>query len=335
MDGASCFLYFSYIQAAVWNCAVQEKSIKNAYNSSPPKSQRVGVPVFSLYGEPEPSSAADVLHIEDIRTRSILYDWHIAPHRHRGLFQLLFIMKGGADVDVDDRRWTIAAPCAVSVPPSVVHAFRFRPHTEGFVLTLSESLHLPGTPHRGLIETLFLTPSVIDFEPMPGNAQRIAALLAQVAAESRDEALGRATMLEWLIDAILLLIARQQAATAREATSGLQLRAFNQFRALVEIHVLEHWTVPRYARALRSTEGKLNRMCQAVAGKTAFEVIQARLVLEARRRLIYIAVPVATVSYELGFEDPAYFSRFFKKHAGVTPSAFRRSHQMPRSVGGA
>jgi AraC family transcriptional activator of pobA len=314
---------------------VRNKPIKNAHNSSSPRSQRAGVPVFSLYGEPEPGSAADVLHIEDIRTRSILYDWHIAPHRHRGLFQLLFMMKGSADVDVDGRRWTVAAPCAVSVPPSVVHAFRFRPHTEGFVLTLSESLHLPGTPHRGLIETLFLTPSVIKFESMPDNAQRIAALLAQVTAESHDEAPGRAAMLQWLVDAILLLIARQQAVTARAAASGQQLRAFNQFRALVERHILEHWTVPRYARALRSTEGKLNRMCQTVAGKSAFEVIQARLVLEARRRLIYIAASVATVSYELGFEDPAYFSRFFKKHAGVTPSAFRRSHQMSRGLGSA
>ncbi|HNH36489.1 MAG TPA: AraC family transcriptional regulator, partial [Rhodocyclaceae bacterium] len=59
----------------------------------------------------------------------------------------------------------------------------------------------------------------------------------------------------------------------------------------------------------------------------AFDLVQARLLLEARRRLVYIAAPVSLLAYELGFQDPAYFCRVFKRATGMTPTAFRAANQ--------
>jgi AraC family transcriptional activator of pobA len=59
---------------------------------------------------------------------------------------------------------------------------------------------------------------------------------------------------------------------------------------------------------------------------SAFELIQDRLVREACRRLIYVAVPVTQLAYELGFVDPGYFCRFFKRRTGKTPNEYRRNH---------
>jgi AraC family transcriptional activator of pobA len=92
----------------------------------------------------------------------------------------------------------------------------------------------------------------------------------------------------------------------------------------VEQHYLQHWSVADYAAALNVTPSKLNRLSKALAGRSAFEITQERLLLEARRRLVYIAAPVQLLAYELGFEDPAYFNRFFKKRTGMTPARFRR-----------
>jgi AraC family transcriptional activator of pobA len=64
-----------------------------------------------------------------------------------------------------------------------------------------------------------------------------------------------------------------------------------------------------------------------VAGVSAAELVQQRLLLEARRRLIHVAAPVAQIAYELGYQDPAYFCRIFKKRVGLTPSAFRRQRE--------
>lgn len=288
----------------------------------------VTVPVFSLYGEAEPAAQAELVHIEDIRLRSAPGDWHIKPHMHRGLFQVLFLIDGSVEIDVDGRMQHVDAPAAVTVPPAIIHSFRFDPDTEGFVLTVSEAALSAQTRHREMVDSLLVAPQVIGFDLMPANAQRIAALMEQLTLETADQASGRALMLEWLVNAIMLLIGRQQAASAQWGTTGHQLREFNRFRTLVEAHFLEHWTVAQYAETLDTTEGKLNRLCQAIAGQSAFEVAQARLLLEAQRRLIYVAAPIAELSFELGFEDPAYFSRYFKNRVGMTPSMFRRKEKV-------
>ena len=72
------------------------------------------------------------------------------------------------------------------------------------------------------------------------------------------------------------------------------------------------------------TESGLNRLCLAATGRPAFDLVQERLMLEARRKLRYIPLPVANIAYELGFADPGYFSRFFRRHAGESPAQWRR-----------
>lgn len=281
------------------------------------------IPVFSLYGETARVDDGEFVHIEDIRARSSLYDWHIKPHQHRGLFQILFVARGAVEVQADDAVHDVPVPCALSVPPAVVHGFRFRPRTHGYILTISEAM-LACMRDRGLVEDLFVEPRVVSFAGEQQMAGRVAALLAEIAAEMRTEAPGRAAMQEWLVSAVLLLIARRQEHAAAEQRRGLQQRDFARFRVLVEAHFLEHWPVGRYAGALQMTESRLNRLTRTVAGKSAFDLIQDRLLLEARRKLTYVAAPISLLAYELGFEDPAYFSRYFKTRVGVTPSAFRR-----------
>jgi AraC family transcriptional regulator, transcriptional activator of pobA len=287
-------------------------------NAAPPE-----IPVFSLYGETTRVDDSEFVHIEDIRARSSLYDWHIKPHQHRGLFQILFVARGAVEVQADGQVRTVAVPCALSVPPAVVHGFRFKPRTHGYILTISEAM-LARMRDRGLIEDLFVESRVISFVGQQQAAERVTALLAQIAVEMRAQAPGRAAMQEWLVSAVLLLIARQQAHAAAEHRGGRQQRDFARFRALLEAHFLEHWPVGRYAAALQTTESRLNRLTRTVAGKSAFDLIQDRLLLEARRKLTYVAAPISLLAYELGFEDPAYFSRYFRTRVGVTPSAFRR-----------
>lgn len=281
------------------------------------------IPVFSLYGETARIDDSEFVHIEDIRARSERYHWRISPHQHRGLFQVVFVARGAAEVHADGQVRKVTAPFALSIPPAVVHSFRFRPRTQGYVLTLAEAM-LPQTRYGGLIETLFVEPCIVSFADAPQIAKRIATLLEQIVTELCDNAPARAAMQESLVNAVLLLIERQRRAAAEDGHGKHRQRDFARLRALVEAHFLEHWTVGRYAETMKMTEGRLNRLSQAVAGKSAFDLVQDRLLLEARRRLIYIAAPVSLLAYELGFQDPAYFSRYFKTRVGVTPSAFRR-----------
>jgi AraC family transcriptional activator of pobA len=285
------------------------------------------IPSFSLYGERGASVGAEFVHIEDIRSRSQLYNWEIKSHLHRGLFQVVCVLDGGARVSIDELTTDCRGPTAITIPPAVVHAFRFLPRTHGFVLTVAEAMLFAGAAQRrrSIFDELFREPRILDLAATPGLAERVRALLGQITAEFRTQLPERPLMLEWLVRSTLLLFARAQvslAETARPDRARSDL--FARFRALVEAHYREQWSVPDYAATLHVSGSRLNRTCRTLADKSAFEVVQERMLLEARRRLIYISAPVAQLAYELGFQDAAYFCRFFKKHSGVTPTEFRR-----------
>lgn len=278
------------------------------------------IPAFSLYGEAHALVARELIHIEAISARSAARNWQIDTHRHPGLFQLLFVFSGTARVRLDSEECDYRAPLAVIIPPGVIHAFKFMPQTEGYVLTLDDA-GLAGMADAGndappgvsmLLGEAQVTPLGQD---NAASAQRMQAMLAQIAEEFAHPGPASAQLLAWLVRALLLLLAREQIAHH----AGLLQR----FRQLVDAHYREHWPVQRYAQALSLTENRLNRLCQRSAGRTAFALIQARLLLEARRKLIYTAMPVSQLAYELGFSDPAYFTRFFRKLCGMTPADFR------------
>ena len=95
----------------------------------------------------------------------------------------------------------------------------------------------------------------------------------------------------------------------------------------LEAHYLEHWPVSRYADQLGLSTERLNRMVRAETGLNAQALLHQRLVREACRRLVHVAAPVSRLAFELGFEDPAYFCRFFRRHTGVSPTAYRQLSQ--------
>lgn len=298
-------------------------------------STAAAIPVFSLYGESglgvEAITQLEFVHVETIEARSRRYDWIIGSHAHHGLFQLLFLFAGGAQATIDGTPFALRPSTVVVIPPGVVHAFRFEPGTDGTVLTFAESLVARTTPSTGtesdaawLFQSLAVAPSVFSLVAEDGLVGRIAALINLIDEELRWPHGGRDAMLEWLVHAVLLLVARELSAASLNAGARGRADLFARFRRLVEARFIEHLQVRDYAQALNVTESRLDRLCRTLAGKSAFDVVQDRLLLEARRKLTYVAASVSQIAYELGFSDPAYFCRFFKKHAGMAPSAFRR-----------
>jgi AraC family transcriptional activator of pobA len=96
-----------------------------------------------------------------------------------------------------------------------------------------------------------------------------------------------------------------------------------RFVELIELHFLEHWQVRDYAEALSISTTHLSRLTRATTGHSALRLIEARLMREARRNLAYTNLSVSTIAYSLGYTDPAYFTRAFKRDSGLSPRAFR------------
>jgi AraC family transcriptional regulator, transcriptional activator of pobA len=295
-----------------------------------PKRKAQAIPTFALYGE-SVTSAQDLLHIEEVQSRSQLYQWEIEPHVHHGLYQVLWLQQGSADVLLDERREAVRGPAAIVVPPGVVHGFRFAPATDGLVLTLSAKFLEAGEFQAvgEAFRALFAAPGLMPFEPEQVTAQRLNALLRELLAEFLLPGSDGSPVPVWLARSLVWRLAqacaRGQLAQDKRAYGHQAL--FTRFLLLVEQHFLEHWPLERYASRLGLSTPRLNRLVREQRGVSALELVHERLTREACRRLIYIAAPAARLAAELGFEDPAYFSRFFKRRMGVSPQAYRQAHE--------
>jgi AraC family transcriptional activator of pobA len=143
-------------------------------------------------------------------------------------------------------------------------------------------------------------------------------------------------MLSSLVKIVLTMLVRRLEETRLNVNANqLDSEMLRGFRKLLEQHYAEKWPVARYAAALKTSVSSLNRRCRLYVGLTAKALIQNRVLLEAKRRLLYTREPVEHIAYSLGFNDPAYFSRFFSKWEGIPPGQYRGAalaRRLQRSV---
>lgn len=285
----------------------------------------VAVPAFFLYGEPLRSPDERLVHIETIAARSRLHDWVIRAHRHRDLHQVLLIQRGRVEARLDAQVARLRAPAAIVVPPGMVHAFQFQPETVGCVLSFSRALavelHAGGSAFTEFLQrgaALPLDRAVIE----QTDLTRLADMLLREFGRSAP---GRRLALSGLLAALLANLRRLLPDAAPPEDVGARDRNLVAcFREQIERRFREHAGIGDYALLLKTSETRLLRACLAVTGQSPLELVHLRLLIEAERQLRYTSMTVAQVAYYLGFEDPAYFTRFFTRRMGTSPRDFRR-----------
>lgn len=278
------------------------------------------VPVFKLYGEERAWPTPDLIHCESIAERSRLHGWEIRAHLHSDLLQVLYIQSGHAEVEIDGQVRVLEQAAVQVVPALCVHAFRFSEDIQGHVLTLAQPL----VEHLGVaLEHPPLSQAAC--YPAVGHEGRLDMLFATLAHEYGRQETGRELMLQSLISALLVWLARQALADER-AQALLSDRGRNhlrRFQALIELHYREHRPLDWYASQLGLSVAHLNNLCRRLAGHSGLQLLHQRLLLEAKRNLVYTSMTIAQVADSLGFSEAAYFSRFFRRGTGCTPKDFR------------
>lgn len=292
--------------------------------SAPATKPPVAVPAFFLYGEPLQPPDERVVHIETIAARSRLHDWVIRAHRHRDLHQVLLIQRGRVDARLDGRAVRLRAPAAIVVPPGAVHAFRFQPETLGMVISFARAWTPTST--RAGSTPQFLERIVSVALPRAALAETDLARLGQMLLREFGRAApGRRLALCGLLAALLANLQRLLPDAARQpsAAGARERELVARFREQIEYRFREHPGIGEYAALLQISAARLLRACLAVTGESPLGLVHLRLLIEAERQLRYTSMSVTQVAYSLGFEDPAYFSRFFRRHMGLSPRAFR------------
>ena len=268
------------------------------------------------------------MHVETIAARSALHAWRIAPHRHRDLQQLLYLRRGSVEVSIDAATQSLRGPAVIVVPAGCVHGFHFEAQTRGFVISFAAGL---------AAELAAAAPELMDFLNQPAaraldraalRATDVERLADMLLREFERSAAGRDTALHGLLATLLanLLRLAQSAPEQRMGMGNRDQELLARYRQSIERNFRGHTGIATHARALGTSEARLRRACIAAAGESPLELLHARLFVEAVRQLSYTSMTVSEVAYYLGYEDPAYFSRFFTRRAGKSPTAFRQHY---------
>lgn len=280
------------------------------------------VPVFKLYGEGLAWPTPDLLHCETIPKRSRLHHWEIQPHRHADLCQLLYLHRGQAQIEMEGQYQLITRSTIQVVPPLCVHGFRFSEDVDGYVLTLAAPLVSQLQSQMGPAMSVFERPGTY---PAAGDRAYLNRLFVALQQEYQSDQPARDLLLHALVSAALVWVGRQvmqRNAAAQPAGRGLDY--YRRFTGLVETCFRQQESVEVLAHRVGISVAHLNTVCRELAGQSALQVVHQRLLLEAKRTLLYTNMSVNVLAQGLGFADPAYFARFFRRLTGMAPSAFRQ-----------
>lgn len=286
------------------------------------------IPDYFLYGEAPRDFAGRLLHVETIEARSLRHHWKIDTHVHRASHQMVLVLRGHGVARAEGAVAHFGPPALTIVPAGAVHGFEFEPATLGFVVTIADELVRDAARRDASVSGLFA--AAMTFEPAADDPHTLALVRAfrALAREHAASAPGRALALEGLLSvamACALRISSPHTEADTRLSGDRELMA--RFRGAVESGFRSGRAIPEYARTLRVSEARLRQTCLRATGHPPVRLVHARALLEAKRQLAYTQAPVAEIAYALGFTDPAYFTRFFTRRAGVSPRAYRRGRQ--------
>lgn len=278
-----------------------------------------------LYGDDREMVFSNFLHHELLATRSKIYNWEIKEHVHSELFQLFLIENGTVTVTSSGLGTSLSGPCVVLIPSNTLHGFQFQPNIVGQVVTFSESYleNLFKNSPKILIEVSKL--HLLALENNRGMFDKIKSYIAEIINESIDSQLEKQAVIEGLFRLTFIQLYRQISSSqhAVRVSDNRTLQYFQAFQKNIRNSINELKSVEFYAKELSITSVHLNRVCQSLVQKTALQVIHDYLILESKKYLLNTSYTVAEIAYLLNFSEPAYFTKFFKKHTGVTPTEFR------------
>ncbi|MEO9901712.1 helix-turn-helix domain-containing protein [Nisaea sp.] len=273
-----------------------------------------------------PSAHVGLLNCERIAERRHIHNWTVAPHYHEGLSQLFLFGRGNVTGQIDDSHYRLQSPALVWAPALCRHGFDYEPEMLGWVITIPSADVVRLTEGRPWLRDLTQKPHVLQGQQHAALLAEVQLLVGRIEEEHQRYGVDRNLALESLFQLLLLNLYRglpEEPGTTPSGT-GRGRRVVQRFEELLDQHLHTTRSVASFAAMMAVTPTHLSRTVKEVTGSTAGAIIQDRVLLEAKRRLVFSDHPVAEIAYALDFSSPSYFSRFFTARTGETPASFRR-----------
>ncbi len=242
------------------------------------------------------------------------------PHRHM-YYELFFFKKGGGAHFIDFIEHRINDNSVHLIMPGQVHLLRRHPSSHGAVIHFKKETAMQLPQVYSILQNAaspIFDQDEVAFKPI----QTILSQLEE-AVKSEEQNIDEITACLWHM---LLKVTAAQKHT-RIKYESRSYKYFAELKQLVEDNYRNNYLPVWYAAQLHITEKRLNEICKEATGNTVSNYLKERILLEAKRLLSHSAGSVKEIGYHLGFEDPSYFARFFKKNAGITAGDFKEQYK--------
>ena len=284
------------------------------------------LPILPLAAFPPAEATGPASHrpyyVQQLETHAARFPGVSAPHTH-DFYLLLYITRGSGTHTIDLQDYELRPGALFFLAPGQVHSWKLSADATGYIVFFEAGFYQQHYPASRLHGYPFFDPNQLPVVYLPLAHNPTELLLSQLWAE----AMPRANPSDEVVAAYLFLVLELAArgyAVAPGSAAALGRQQLRRFSQLLNQHFRQQKTVAFYANELHMSPNHLTAVCQRLVGHPARDLILARVMAEAQRRLHHSADSVAQLAEALGYADASYFNRVFKKHVGMTPESFRR-----------
>lgn len=253
------------------------------------------------------------------------------PHRHN--YQEILAVESGHGRHAIDGQGIDLQPYTVSlISKGQVHVFEHATNLTGCIVRFTDEFLPAGlisqtwNYHATLFNQLARAPTLA----VPSSDFNVLnVLLDQIEIEWMHQTTFQSeSALRHLLSVLLIRLERvYQHALHADQQQHAAYRVYQQFATVLEQHFVNHHDVQYYAAALQLPPVKLSKLLGRLLGKPTKQLIDERLVLEAKRYLHYTNLSLKEIAGALGYSDPFHLSKTFKRLTGVTPQVYREQRQ--------
>lgn len=263
--------------------------------------------INAIYKEPDFSKSFSIRNIDGLLAgRDMVQELH----RH-DFFYVLALKKGSGDHEIDFTPYTIGDNSVFFMRPGQVHRLVLKAGSTGYLMQFRDDIFLPKAStfnHYQLDDSGF---------------QMVHMLLTYIFREEAEKKEKYQEVIKANMDIFLIELARQQNSRSSDHADLYIQERLEKLLELLETEIYSYKQVSQFAALLNLSPYQLNAITKTTLGKTCSELINEYIILEAKRQILATSSQINQIADRLGYEDVSYFIRFFKKHSGYSPEAFR------------
>ncbi|MCW8329143.1 AraC family transcriptional regulator [Photobacterium sp. SDRW27] len=242
------------------------------------------------------------------------------PHRV-DFYALILVTEGSGFHYIDNKMYHCRPGTLFVLSPQQVHYFESKFQWNGYVVTFEDSQVFP---IDNLDANYAMTKAIRSVDVMTEVLDVVGKDFDSLYEEFHQPVdIASGHIQRNLLQNILFKIFFRTNYSLQKISKSKEMEDFQLFSDEVERAYMTKHNVSEYTEKLRMTAKRLNTICKKVKGMSAKQVVDARLLLEAKRLLGYTSTPISEVALILGFNEPTNLAKFFRRHTDISPTEFR------------